>query len=297
MDHKKEDIIRTAISLFSKKGFAATSVEEIARESGIAKASFYKYFQGKHELPVVILEKFATEIEHGIKTIHSQTELPPRVKLFRIVKLYLDHIIANKVHLMVHIDPFSTIDGCNMDELSHNLQDNLITWLNVNVLEVFGSDLENNVWDITFILMSLVFESIRFFGDNIDDQTSERIALFTFYVLEVLIEGMRSGKIEPYSLWDSSGWFSERISNNPLQDGREIAALYDQLADEIRQSRLSHARKEEYFEILEQIKKESSSEEPSPVVLKALIAYLERYEKLTKYCNRLSELLLPAQSH
>lgn len=295
MDSKREDIIQAAISLFSKKGFAAASVEEIARESGMAKASFYKYFQGKHELPLVILDQFATEVKHGIRAIHSQNNLDAREKLFRIVKLYLDQIIANKVHLMVHIDPFSMADGCAMDEATQRLHKNLLEWLHINLLEVFGSELKDNVWDISFILMSLVFESIRFFGDLMDDQTSERLALFAFYVLEILIEGMKTGHIEPYTLWGNKGWYETPGADNPLHDGREIAAIFDQLADEIRQSRLSSAEKDDYAEILEQIKKETRAESPSSPLLKALIAYLENYEKLVKYCSRLRDLLLPVQ--
>lgn len=295
MDSKREDIIQAAIALFSKKGFAAASVEEIARESGMAKASFYKYFQGKHELPFVILERLATEIERGIKVIHSQSELSPREKLFRIMRLYLDQIISNKVHLLVHIDPFVTIDGCKMDAVTQSLELRLLEWLRVDLLEVYGADIEDNVWDITFILMSLVFESIRFFGDQMNDENTERIALFAFYVLEIMVEGMRSGKIQPYTLWGTKGWYDELVTGTPLQDGREIAAIFDQLADEIRQSRLSSSEKDDYAEILEQIKKETSAESPSSPLLKALIAYLENYEKLEKYCSRLRELLLPVE--
>ncbi|KOS00709.1 TetR/AcrR family transcriptional regulator, partial [Paenibacillus polymyxa] len=39
MESKKNDILQAAIRLFSRKGYYSTSVEEIAKESGMAKAS------------------------------------------------------------------------------------------------------------------------------------------------------------------------------------------------------------------------------------------------------------------
>lgn len=42
-----EDIIYAALSLFSEKGYDATSVDEIARESGMVKASFINTFKVK----------------------------------------------------------------------------------------------------------------------------------------------------------------------------------------------------------------------------------------------------------
>ena len=55
MDEKKLEVLPVAIRLFSEKGYHATSVEEIAKESGMAKGSFYKLFNSKEDLLVEIL--------------------------------------------------------------------------------------------------------------------------------------------------------------------------------------------------------------------------------------------------
>jgi AcrR family transcriptional regulator len=46
----KETIIRNAIELFKQKGYESVTVEEIAFQSGIAKGTFFNYFQKKEHV-------------------------------------------------------------------------------------------------------------------------------------------------------------------------------------------------------------------------------------------------------
>ena len=47
---KREQIVRTAESLFSRFGAKRVTVEEVCREAGVSKMTFYKYFPNKIEL-------------------------------------------------------------------------------------------------------------------------------------------------------------------------------------------------------------------------------------------------------
>lgn len=57
----KEKIIYSAIKLFSERGFDGTSVDEIAKESGINKAMIYYYFSSKEGLLNSIIRKSVSE--------------------------------------------------------------------------------------------------------------------------------------------------------------------------------------------------------------------------------------------
>ncbi|MMZ66194.1 Biofilm operon icaADBC HTH-type negative transcriptional regulator IcaR [compost metagenome] len=43
-------ILENALRLFGEKGYESTTVDEIAKESGLSKPSFYKYFDSKENL-------------------------------------------------------------------------------------------------------------------------------------------------------------------------------------------------------------------------------------------------------
>ena len=46
----KEKLLYSALDLFSKKGYDATSVDEIAEAAGMKGPNIYKYFKGKEDL-------------------------------------------------------------------------------------------------------------------------------------------------------------------------------------------------------------------------------------------------------
>jgi AcrR family transcriptional regulator len=52
----KREILRAAMKLFSKRGLAATSIRDIAEESGYTNPALYKHFSSKEELAVHLFE-------------------------------------------------------------------------------------------------------------------------------------------------------------------------------------------------------------------------------------------------
>ena len=53
----KERILEEALSLFSKKGFKAVTVEEIAQKVGIKAPSLYKHYKGKNDIFSALIDR------------------------------------------------------------------------------------------------------------------------------------------------------------------------------------------------------------------------------------------------
>src|SRR6266567_3013827 len=52
----KREILRAALKLFSERGLAATSIRDIAEESGFTTPALYKHFVSKEELALYLFE-------------------------------------------------------------------------------------------------------------------------------------------------------------------------------------------------------------------------------------------------
>src|SRR3954468_10218082 len=52
----KREILRAAMKLFSEHGLAATTIRDIAKESGYTNPALYKHFVSKEELAVYLFE-------------------------------------------------------------------------------------------------------------------------------------------------------------------------------------------------------------------------------------------------
>ncbi len=74
----KREILRAALALFSERGLAATSIRDIAEESGYTNPALYKHFPGKDELALYLFElchaRVWTACEAALSTADSFDE-------------------------------------------------------------------------------------------------------------------------------------------------------------------------------------------------------------------------------
>ena len=68
MNKTKRKIFETSMELFAKKGYDATSVEEITSVVGVAKGTLYYHFSSKEEI-------FNFLVEEGIKLLKNSIEI------------------------------------------------------------------------------------------------------------------------------------------------------------------------------------------------------------------------------
>jgi len=63
---RKKEIIEAAKKLFALNGYSPTSMDDIAKDVGINKASLYYFFKGKEEIFAAIIEEVIAEIKTGL---------------------------------------------------------------------------------------------------------------------------------------------------------------------------------------------------------------------------------------
>ena len=88
---KRKKIIDKAWELFAKNGYEETKVEDITKDLGISKGSFYTYFATKEELLYEVLEKIKKEIIENLENINVN-QIPEKV-LEDYVKAKMNHAV------------------------------------------------------------------------------------------------------------------------------------------------------------------------------------------------------------
>lgn len=58
MENTRENILKTAISLFLQKSFKEVTMNEIVTASGLSKGAFYHHFQSKEQLFIEVVNSF-----------------------------------------------------------------------------------------------------------------------------------------------------------------------------------------------------------------------------------------------
>lgn len=86
---KAREISRVALRFFASKGYASTSIEEIAAEAGIGKSTVYDYFKTKEELFVEAILAGADMWIADLEAIGRDTH-DPIERLTRIAGMYME---------------------------------------------------------------------------------------------------------------------------------------------------------------------------------------------------------------
>src|SRR6202171_5688929 len=105
---RHKEILEAARRIIASLGYAATNVEEIAREAGMAKGTFYLYFKSKEEVLVAVLasdlERLTNKTIEGMSAAKTFEE---RLTVFLNLRLaYLQH---NQDFLRIY---FAEFGGC-----------------------------------------------------------------------------------------------------------------------------------------------------------------------------------------
>ncbi len=95
------------------RGYRGTSLDDVLRESGVGKGSFYHFFRGKEELGHAILDTIITAfIERTVDPCFSD----PRGEPLDQIRCFLDRVVAaQRAH--------NCVGGCPLGNLASELSD------------------------------------------------------------------------------------------------------------------------------------------------------------------------------
>ena len=82
----KEEVILKAAYVIRKRGYAYTSMKDLAEACGIQPSHFYYYFKDKEDLMTAILEGVLERFRENISVIADDDSLEPLEKLDKMLK-------------------------------------------------------------------------------------------------------------------------------------------------------------------------------------------------------------------
>lgn len=98
-------VLETAARLFEEKGYAGTSVGDIAGELGVTKAAIYHYWRSKEELLEEIQDRALGLLREKLDRLENE-ENPYSTRLEATVAAYIDAVLENKSFVSVLLRDF-----------------------------------------------------------------------------------------------------------------------------------------------------------------------------------------------
>ncbi|MEC0182252.1 helix-turn-helix domain containing protein [Paenibacillus peoriae] len=285
-----EDIIYAALSLFSEKGYDATSVDEIARESGMVKASFYKYFQSKEELllgTIFLIEKL---LDADIKELYLKHQLSPREKLRQLYLIALGRIYKNKIHLLVYSVPLIGSKEVKIaqaiDRLEHHFSNLIVEFL----IEAYGQSIRDYAYDIVFVIKSIIINAFRMSNSELSQTEHQALAEFIVSIEDMMAQGMLNPNHQHQIMWSPDTSLYES-SDEFWTKGKQISYALQRMDTVLKQTELNEATRHEYVQILSRLQGELSEQNVDIAHAKALLLFLGQLPELQEDCTKLKAIL------
>jgi AcrR family transcriptional regulator len=94
-DERRAAILDAALDLFSKHGFAAARLDDVANKAGVAKGTLYLYFPDKEALFEELLLSLAQPVLRRLEALSLDSSQPADLVLQRILQLFQEEVLGS----------------------------------------------------------------------------------------------------------------------------------------------------------------------------------------------------------
>lgn len=116
----RDRIFHSALRHFSQKGFAATSLREVALDAQTTKPMIYYYFGSKEGLYSSIVTEILEEMAEAIR-LHVPLEAPVADRVAAYCERYLDHFLAKEEIIALVLREVFGLGGAPMAAFAQTL--------------------------------------------------------------------------------------------------------------------------------------------------------------------------------
>lgn len=287
---KKEEIMQSAIQLFSKQGFQATSVQEIAKSCGISKATLYHFFESKEEILIQVIDVNIDRMIQNTMNVNFDTALSPKEKLIKKIEVQFDIVFENKHFIKMLLTTFIPQNNPRVSSLKYKIDVMSISWYKNILLEAFGEKAEPYIWDFTLILQGAVHEYVLQTFKTDKEINFEEAVRFIVEQIEIMIN--HSQKLDPVLTSQNMREYDNFKNNVELESpNTQIFKILDDIEDSLDQSLVSKQDYEDAVSVINLFRNELKKSEPRRFLLKSLLSYLSEIEGCNLFVIRINSIL------
>lgn len=185
---RSQQIVEIAAAQFASRGYAATSLQDIAEVVGVKKSSLYAHFASKQELLIKILDAYITDMLEMMVQTYAQT-LTPTEKLRQVVHFLYEAIGRYRNHVIVFFEELNYLVEPEFEaiRIKRDGFERLFTQVVIDGIE--AGELEDvDPQLLTFHAVGMVTWAYKWFNPN-GRLSIDEVAEFAF---NLLMNGARS---------------------------------------------------------------------------------------------------------
>jgi TetR/AcrR family transcriptional regulator len=107
---QRDAILQQAAQLFAERGYAGSSMNELAAAAGVSKASLYHYFTDKYQLLAAIAEGHIDRLVALVAEVEARA-LAPEPRLRELIGRFVDEYADAHAHHQVLVQDLKYLDA------------------------------------------------------------------------------------------------------------------------------------------------------------------------------------------
>lgn len=184
-EERRQEIIETALELFSEKGYEDTTIQDISDRMNVSPGLCYRYFKSKTEIFAATSEYYAMKAVEQLK-VPTSKETPAIEKLSLFIKQLFEYVMKYK-EFEANYHEETEIRASHLDHVASQMVEIL--------LPIVEQGIEENVFHCTDVRRTtkfLVFGLIHTFHDDIPDtNTEDYIVIFRKFIQDVFSDSLK----------------------------------------------------------------------------------------------------------
>lgn len=174
------------MDLFKRNGFQNVSVEDIARECKISKATLYKFFSSKESLVCEAIKVTTENFSNEIRTIDS-TEVDGLDKLKKKLIVIWNQIFTQTMYNRYITENFDIKKLADEVKIQIETRSSIVDEYRRAIIESYGEEIKDNIWDLIFCVDAVMHEFVFIVRTRHIDIDEEYIANYALLMLELVV--------------------------------------------------------------------------------------------------------------
>jgi AcrR family transcriptional regulator len=288
---RREQIITAAMKLFAQKGYHATSMQEIAENSGLAKGSLYNYFKSKEEIAKSIFSYYYDLLFEKISKIAEDDTLSAKEKFIKQLEVQIREFYNHKDFIHMQMTEQAVKVNDDVHKLVFRIRAETLNWYSNAIIDIYGESVKNFALDFATMLNGMLKEYLFYIAIDKKEINLDKLAPFLIKRLDAIVQSL-TDKETPLLTDEVMKDYIDigKISKEKVRKQiiRQIDEMIEKLEDE---SNKNHVVSSDVIHSLNTLKQEFSTNEQEvrKFIVEALLLYLQNWQHsdLTRFVKGL----------
>ncbi len=286
----RQSILTSAMGFFAEKGFAATSIQDIANDCGIAKGSLYKIFSSKEDLLIEVFEFKFQNMREQAELIRKDLRLLPLQRLARETLLQLEFIAEFKFSIQ-DVQELHAHEGTKLGLYLTSIKAKIMNYYGDCLVHGLGEDVVPYKWDLISVYVGMM-KQYTMFGLLLNNPLDpNRVSTYIVDRIEEISDGLLLKKPQP--LFDSSvveRFIHQSMGGMQTSTEKIKADLLQHLEMAVSELAIPLSRKTELMDALDILKEQLVEENPRTVLVRAMLDFLSKQQELASYTGQIERI-------